>query len=159
MKLLCDHMLGTLAKWLRFMGYDTVYPGPLDDTALLARARSEDRILLTRDKELASRSPNALRIRSDDLEEQVREVASGLSLQLVDPLSRCSLCNALLTPVPLEAVKDVVPEGVRTRHQEFWQCPSCRKVYWQGSHWDKMVERLNHFDLPKPAGTPAGRKP
>lgn len=149
MKLLCDHMLGTLAKWLRFMGYDTAYPGPLDDTQLLALAQKEDRVLLTRDKELASRSPEALRVRSDALEEQIREVASALGLRLVDPLSRCSVCNAILVPVPLEAVEGLVPEGVRTRHQAFWRCPSCRRVYWQGSHWDKMVEQLNRFDLPK----------
>ncbi len=149
MKLLCDHMLGTLAKWLRFMGYDTAYPGPLDDTALLAYAEREDRVLLTRDKELASRSPKALRVHSDDLEEQVREVASALGLNVVDPLSRCSVCNAVLAAVPLDAVRELVPEGVRARHQAFWQCPTCHRVYWQGSHWDKMVARLRRFDHPK----------
>ncbi len=150
MKLLCDHMLGTLAKWLRFMGYDTAYPGPLDDTALLALARQEDRVLLTRDKELASRSPSAVRVRSDELEEQIREVASALDLKVVDPLSRCSICNATLAPVPLEAVKDIVPEGVRSKRHAFWQCPTCRRVYWQGSHWDKMVERLNRLPVRSP---------
>lgn len=149
MRLLCDHMLGTLAKWLRFMGYDTTYPGPLDDTELLALARREGRVLLTRDKELAGRSPHALRVRSDDLEEQIREVASALGLRLLDPLSRCSLCNTVLVEARPDEVGDIVPEGVRARHTSFWRCPTCRKVYWQGSHWDKMVERLNHFDLPK----------
>jgi len=148
-RLLCDHMLGTLAKWLRFMGYDTAYPGPLDDTELLVLAEREDRVLLTRDKELAGRSPRAVRVRSDDLEEQIREVASTLSLKLVDPLSRCSLCNTPLVAAKAEDVADLVPEGVRSRHSLFWHCPTCHKVYWQGSHWDKMVERLNHFDLPK----------
>lgn len=147
MRLLCDHMLGTLAKWLRFMGYDTAYPGPLDDTELLEVAEREGRILLTRDKELASRSRSGVRVRSDDLEEQIREVASSLGLKLVDPLSRCSRCNAVLAPVPPEAVKDIVPEGVQERHREFWQCPSCRRVYWQGTHWNKMVERLNRLPV------------
>ncbi len=150
MKLLCDHMLGTLAKWLRFMGYDTAYPGPLDDTELLALARREERVLLTRDKELASRSPKALRIRSDDLEVQIREVASALGLRLVDPLSRCSLCNTVLAPVPLDAVKDIVPDGVRTRQRAFWQCTSCHRVYWQGSHWNMMVERLKRLPVRSP---------
>lgn len=147
MKLLCDHMLGTLAKWLRFMGYDTAYPGPLDDSELLALAEREDRVLLTRDKELAGRSGRALRIRADRLEAQVREVAAALDLRLVDPLSRCSLCNTLLVPATLADVGDLVPEGVQARHTSFWQCPSCRKVYWQGSHWDKMVERLNRMPV------------
>ncbi len=150
MKLLCDHMLGTLAKWLRFMGYDTAYPEPLGDTELLELARREDRVLLTRDKELASRSPEALRVRSDDLEEQIREVAARLQLKVVDPLSRCSLCNSVLAVASREEVGDLVPEGVRARHDTFWRCPTCGKVYWQGSHWDRMVERLNRLPI-KPA--------
>lgn len=152
MKLLCDHMLGSLARWLRFMGYDTAYPEPGPDRALIERVRAEDRILVTRDKELAARVAGAVQIRSGNLQEQIREVAAVLPLRLVDPLSRCSLCNEILLPVPLAAVQTLVPEGVRSRHHEFWQCPSCRRVYWQGSHWDKMVERLNHLDLPGAAG-------
>jgi uncharacterized protein len=150
MKLLCDHMLGSLARWLRFMGYDTGYPEPGPDRELIDRARQEGRILLTRDKELAAHVFGAIQVRSDDLEEQIREVAAVLQLRLVDPLSRCSLCNELLLPVPLGDVKGLVPEGVRSRHREFWRCPSCKRVYWQGSHWDKMVERLTHLDLPRP---------
>lgn len=149
MKLLCDHMLGSLSRWLRFMGHDTAYPEPGPDRALIERVRLEDRILLTRDKELAGRVSGAVQIRSDDLEEQIREVARVLPLRLIDPLSRCSLCNEVLVPASLDEVKDLVPEGVRSRHRVFWRCPSCRRVYWQGSHWDKMVARLNDLDLPR----------
>ena len=131
------------------MGYDTAYPDPGPDRALVQRVRLEDRILLTRDKELAGRVSGSIQIRSDDLEEQIREVATVLPLYLVDPLSRCSLCNEILVLAPLEEVKDLVPEGVRSRHQSFWRCPSCRRVYWQGSHWDKMVARLNDLDMPR----------
>jgi len=149
MKLLCDHMLGSLARWLRFMGYDTAYPEPTSDRDLIDMARREDRILLTRDKELAGRVRDAVGIRSDDLDEQIREVAAVLPLRLIDPLSRCSLCNSVLLPVSRDAIEELVPVGVRSRHEEFWRCPSCQRVYWQGSHWDKMVERLNHLDLPR----------
>jgi uncharacterized protein with PIN domain len=149
MKLLCDHMLGSLARWLRFMGYDTAYPEPGPDRELIDRVRSETRILLTRDKELASRVSDAVQIRSDNLEEQIREVAAALALRLVDPLSRCSLCNETLISTVPEEVKDLVPEGVRSRHDAFWRCPSCGRVYWQGSHWEKMVARLHKFDLPR----------
>ncbi len=141
-------MLGSLARWLRFMGYDTAYPRAMNDSDLIALACAEDRVLLTRDKELASRLPGAVRIRSDELEEQIREVAEVLPLRLVDPLSRCSVCNAVIEPVSKEEVQDLIPEGVRSRHQEFWRCPGCRRVYWQGSHWDKMVERLDALHLP-----------
>lgn len=149
MKLLCDHMLGSLARWLRFMGYDTAYPEPGPDRTLIEHARSQNRILLTRDKELAARVAGAVQIRSDNLEEQIREVAGALPLRLVDPLSRCSLCNEILVSAPLEDVKDRVPEGVRSRHRIFWRCPFCSRVYWRGSHWDKMVARLDSFHLPR----------
>lgn len=149
MKLLCDHMLGSLARWLRFMGYDTAYPEPGPDRTLIERVRLEDRILLTRDKELGGRVAGAIRVRSDDLEEQIREVAAALSLELADPMSRCSLCNDVLVSVSLDEVRDLVPDGVRSRHQSFWRCLSCRRVYWQGSHWDKMIARLNDLDLPR----------
>lgn len=149
MKILCDHMLGSLARWLRFMGYDAAYPDPITDRELIEVARRDGRILLTRDKELAARLPEAVRIQSDVLDEQIREVAAVLPLRLVDPLSRCSLCNVFLVAVSRDDISDAVPEGVRARHEEFWRCPSCRRVYWQGTHWDKMIERLNGLDLPK----------
>lgn len=141
-------MLGTLAKWLRIMGYDTAYPGPLSDSEILRLADVENRVLLTRDKELASRRAGIVRVRSDSLEEQIHEVASALGLRIIDPLSRCSLCNAVLAPAPVQSVEAQVPEGVRNRHHEFWRCPVCGRVYWQGTHWDKMVERLNELRLP-----------
>jgi uncharacterized protein with PIN domain len=142
-------MLGSLARWLRFMGYDTAYPKAMSDNELIAKARAEGRVLLTRDKELSARCPGAIAIRSDVLEEQIREVAAVQPLRLVDPLSRCSLCNAVIEPVSPDQVRNIVPEGVLSRHQEFWRCPSCGRVYWQGTHWDKMVERLNGLRLPR----------
>src|SRR5947199_531615 len=125
-------MVGSLARCLRFMGYATAYPEPGPDRALIERVRLEDRILLTRDKELARRVSGAVQIRSDDLEEQIREVAKVLSLRLVDPLSRCSLCNELLVPASLEEVKEVVRDGVRSRRQACWRCHCCRGVSRQG---------------------------
>src|SRR2546430_16914094 len=92
-------MLGSLARWLRFMGYDTAYPEPGPDRALIERVRLEGRILLTRDKELAGRVSGAVQIWSDDLEGQIRGGGKGLPLRLIDPLSPCSLCNEdLLSP-------------------------------------------------------------
>src|SRR5436309_12527617 len=86
MKILCDHMLGSLARWLRFMGYDTAYPEPGPDRTLVECVRTEDRILLTRDKELAARVTGTVRIHSDILDDQIREVAASLPLWLVNPL-------------------------------------------------------------------------
>lgn len=131
------------------MGYDTAYPDPMEDRDLMAKAREEDRFLLTRDKELASRFRGAaIYVRSDDLEGQIREVAGALPLEVIDPLSRCSLCNTAIVEVSPESVRGLVPDGVLDRQREFWRCPTCGKVYWKGTHWDKMIERLQSFDLP-----------
>src|SRR5437667_10015547 len=130
------------------MGYDTAYPEPGPDRTLIARVRSEDRILLTRDKELAARVTGAVRIRSDILDDQIREVAAALPLRLVSPLSRCSLCNEVRVSAAMEDVKGAVPEGVRWRQRAFWRCPSCGRLDWRGTPWDNMVARLNGVDLP-----------
>src|SRR2546425_7959541 len=97
---------------------------------------------------MEGRVPGADQLQHDEPEEQLREIEKVLPLRLVNPLSRCSLCNEVLVPASLEEVKEVVPDGVRSRHQAFWRCPSCRRVYWQGSHWNKLAERLNELRLP-----------
>lgn len=147
LKFLCDHMLGTLAKWLRFMGYNASYPGPLSDRELVERARSEGRILLTRDKDLGSRVENSLYVPMDDLEGQLRFVVGTFHLNAEAHMTLCSLCNLPVESVDLNEVGDNVPPGVKARQKEFWRCPSCGRFYWQGSHWDRVLERLRGLGL------------
>ena len=135
-------MLGTLAKWLRFLGYDTAYPGPLDDTALLEQAKKEGRVLLTRDRQLAGRTSGGLGIRSDQLEEQLEEVRRAFGITAQDALSRCSVCNAEITRLPPEEAKGKVPDAVLARHTEFWRCPDCGRVYWKGSHFEALQRQI-----------------
>ena len=135
-------MLGTLAKWLRFLGYDTAYPGPLDDTALLEQAKKEGRVLLTRDRQLAGRTSGGLGIRSDQLEEQLEEVRRAFGITAQDALSRCSVCNAQITRLPPEEAKGKVPDAVLARHTEFWRCPDCGRVYWKGSHFEALQRQI-----------------
>ena len=135
-------MLGTLAKWLRFLGYDTAYPGPLDDTALLEQAKKEGRVLLTRDRQLAGRTSGGLGIRSDQLEEQLEEVRRAFRITAQDALSRCSVCNAEITRLPPEEAKGKVPDAVLARHTEFWRCPDCGRVYWKGSHFEALQRQI-----------------
>ena len=142
MKFLCDHMLGTLARWLRFLGYDTVYPEALDDTAVKALAARDGRILLTRDRELGSRVPNALYVLSDDPEEQLVQVARAYRLTAQEALSRCSVCNAVIDSVPKEDARGRVPQGVYDRQHEFWRCRQCGRFYWQGSHFEHVLAKV-----------------
>lgn len=142
MKFLCDHMLGTLAKWLRFLGHDATYPGPLDDRELLALAAREGRVLLTRDRELAARVPGALGVVSDDLDDQLLQVLKAFNLKADIALTRCSVCNAPLREATKEEARGNVPKKVLERQEEFWHCDTCGRFYWQGSHWDNMTNRV-----------------
>ena len=145
MKFLCDHMLGSLAKWLRLLGYDTAYPEPMGDIELGARAQHEGRILLTRDRELARRVLGGYRVESDDLEEQLLDVARRFRLDLEGSTTRCSVCNGELESVGKAGVKGRVPDGVYGRQEEFWRCASCGRLYWHGSHWDNVRVRLRRL--------------
>jgi len=145
-KFVCDHMLGTLSKWLRLLGYDTLYPGPLDDRELAAKAYDEGRVLLTRDKDLAARVTGSMFVSSDDLDEQLKVVVGSLHLSLSNPLSLCSVCNASIAEVGREEVKDLVPPAVYEIQREFWKCTSCSRVYWRGTHWDDMLRRIRKIE-------------
>ena len=94
MKFICDQMLGTLAKWLRIMGYDTIY-GDGDDGELIKISVDEKRVLLTRDKELHKRYPDSILIESTELGEQIRKVVDSLDLKIdmENTLTRCTVCN------------------------------------------------------------------
>jgi uncharacterized protein len=149
MKFIADRMLGTLTRYLRFMGYDTLSANSLEpgntreDTALLRIARDEGRILLTRDRELAKRGGDrAIYLSSEEVMAQVRALSS---LGLITPelvMDRCSLCNTRLRPATGAEVEaaDYVP-GERGS-LEFFACPSCRKLYWMGSHGRNLGESL-----------------
>src|SRR2546426_4715192 len=143
MKFLCDHMLGTLAKWLRFLGYDTAYPEALEDNELKRLAVAEGRVLLTRDRELSGRVPHAIYVASDDLDEQFAQVVRAFGLTAKDAMSRCSVCNAPIEAIPKEEAKGHVPPGVYDRHQEFWRCRQCGRYYWPGSHFDRVTAKLD----------------
>ena len=150
MKFLCDQMLGTLARWLRFLGYDTAYPEALDDTKMIGLAAGEGRTLLTRDRELSSRVPDATYVESDDPDEQLVQVARAFRLTAESALSRCSVCNSPIDTIPKEVAKQHVPQGVYDRHREFWRCGQCGRFYWQGSHYDRVLAKVGQV-----AGTAA----
>jgi len=149
-RFVCDQMLGSLARWLRFLGYDTLYPEALGDTGILHLAEREGRLLLTRDKELAGRAKERGRlVRSDVLEEELAQVKDDLGLDFSENvlLSRCSLCNTVLAVITrAEAEKAKVPEKVLRRQADFWRCPGCGQVYWAGSHYERIIDKIGGLD-------------
>jgi uncharacterized protein with PIN domain len=145
-RFVADHMLGSLARWLRMIGYDTVYDKILDDKQIASLARSENRFVLTRDREL-SKEPGAMMVESDDLDTQLKAVADKFGLKFQDDFIRCSACNGDLQDLPKEEAKPQVPEGAFNVNQRFWKCSKCGKVYWKGTHWLGIMERLKKLNL------------
>lgn len=145
-RFIADHMLGSLAKWLRIMGYDTVYDKALDDGRISAVARAENRFVLTRDKELA-KEPGALLVEDDQLDGQLSAVGARFGLKFDEAAIRCTACNGGLEEVPKDSVKESIPEGAYANNEKFWKCAGCGKVYWRGSHWLGIMDRLKKLNL------------
>jgi len=141
-------MLGTLARWLRILGYDAVFDPALDDHQLVRLARAENRVLLTRDRELARRrGVRLLFVDSEDLDEQIHQVLSDLKLAPDRSFSRCPVCNEALESLDPAAAATQVPAHVAQTHQVFRRCPACQRVYWRGTHWQQMDEHLAQLGL------------
>lgn len=148
MRLFCDRMLGTLARWLRFMGHDVVYPREeMDDNDIRETCMRESRRLVTRDRDLALHVPGSILITSTDLREQVIQAVAEAGIVDEDVLTRCGVCNTPLEGVVKESVAGLVPESVYRRHGGFMRCPRCQRLYWKGSHYDRIlasIERVRH---------------
>jgi len=143
-----DAMLGRLATWLRLLGYDTFYQPHIDDGLLVRLARVENRMILTRDVGVTQRrGVSALLIASDDLRCQVRQVLSHFELHpdIAALGGRCPRCNQPLHPLRKAAAVDRVPEHVWHSHEAFQECRLCNRVFWRGSHVEKMEARLREF--------------
>jgi uncharacterized protein with PIN domain len=148
-RFITDVMLGRLSRWLRILGHDTRSDLSEDDEILQA-ARTDSRIILTRDRELTNRAHrmavDCLYIGAPDLEGQILALFRSLGvrdLELRPDRSRCALCNGELEALGVEDVVDRVPEKVREFHSEFWECRACHKLYWMGRHWENIEKQIN----------------
>jgi uncharacterized protein with PIN domain len=141
MKFIVDCMLGKLAKWLRILGFDTVYLNKAEDRDLLLLARREKGILLTKDQELLLSAAGlpSLFIESDNWQEQLAQVLDSFRLRdRAKPHSRCLACNVELKRIPKELAKNLVTPFVFERAPSFAVCPSCERVFWPGTHFQDM---------------------
>ncbi|MCK4389839.1 MAG: Mut7-C RNAse domain-containing protein [Desulfobacterales bacterium] len=137
MKFAADRMLGKLAKWLRILGYDTVYSRKQSNDTFLALA-DDDRILLSRNTRLVGRmgQDRLVFVEANDPKKQLQALIRLLGLK-PDPdkfFSRCAVCNALLEPIKPEDVIGRVPDHIWTDHNKFSECKNCGRIYWPGSH-------------------------
>jgi hypothetical protein len=143
-------MLGNLSRWLRFFGFDTYYiKKDIDDVQLLNIAEKENRILVTRDKELIIRAKKRnlknIKIDTIDLDNQLKLVLKNIKIDKDKILSRCSICNEILNKICKEDIKERVPNKIFDNMYDFYICKKCDKIYWMGSHYDKIIKRINEI--------------
>jgi uncharacterized protein with PIN domain len=143
-----DGMLGKLARWLRMMGHDAKYSTTLQDAELLALAKQEKRVLLTRDlalyQQAAAKGIDAYYVEGNTEAERLSEISARFSVPLKIDLeeSRCPKCNTKLATAPKEEITEKVQKNTLLHYSEFWRCPNCGAVYWQGAHWTKIRATL-----------------
>lgn len=158
-------MLGKLARWLRIIGYDTLYEPALDDASILELARKNDRLLITRDAELYRRAARenvpVVLVHTQLLQQELKELSTALGackalgaqasksdctdFEIPAPGSRCPVCNGLLVRAERSEAAVNLSESALV-----WRCPSCGKVYWHGSHWrgiNMTLHRLGFGEL------------
>ena len=145
-RFVADRMIGRLARMLRLLGYDTLYQPELTPAGLSDLAWREGRIILTRG-ETRLRFPgaaNVFSIQSEYPPEQLREVVAEFSLDFKSGLwTRCTVCNGRISPVAKEEVKERVKPRVYEIYSEFYRCSGCGRVYWHGSHVERILKNLS----------------
>lgn len=149
MKFITDGMLGKFTRWLRLLGLDVEYANDMEDKKLMTRAEKEKRILLTRDLELFqqtnARGVDSFLVEGRTEAERLACLAKeyGFPLEIDITVSRCPKCNTQIKAVSKDSVAGRVGEATFTHYNEFWQCPNCSQIYWQGAHWKKIANTLD----------------
>lgn len=140
-RFILDAHLGKLAKYLRMLGFDTLYRNDYGDKEIINIALKEKRIILTRDKLLlqSRRVTHGYYVRSTEKHKQLKEVVGKFDLySQFKSFSRCMTCNAELILRNKEDVEHLLEEGILQLYKKFYFCPACSKVYWKGSHFKRM---------------------
>lgn len=148
MKFAVDKMLGRLAKWLRILGYDTLFNPYVPSREVMKQAIGEKRIFITRDSKAAG-NPELTGfyiVRSENYREQLREVVNHFRLDISSRLfTRCTICNEEIVLVEKEKVIAQLPEQSASAFDSFYQCPKCKRVYWNGTHTQNTKKRLKEI--------------
>jgi uncharacterized protein with PIN domain len=144
-RFILDVHLGKLGRLLRMLGFDLLYRPDFEDPEIVDIASAEKRIILTRDVELlkATAVTHGYWVRSISPNKQVGEVLERFDLHSqIRPFRRCMVCNESITSVEKESVIQSLPEKVREKHDEFYRCAGCEKVYWKGTHYQEMMAQI-----------------
>ena len=148
-KFIVDGNIGKLAMLLRMMGMDTLFEPRLRDEEIALLAHKDGRIVLSRDRGLLKRKNIVYGrlVQALDPDSQLKEVVHFFGLKPKRLFSRCLRCNELLQPIAKEKILHLLEPRTKKYFYKFYHCPGCYKIYWQGSHWDKMKDRLEKIGI------------
>ena len=147
-RFIADANLGRLARYLRMTGFDTRFDINLDDEEIIRIAREEKRIILTRDIGMLKNGKvsRGYFIRSQQPDRQLAEVVKKFDLKKkFMPFTRCIACNGSIIPVNREEIMDRLPQQIQSDFLEFFCCDHCGRVYWKGSHYQRMLEKIGRL--------------
>lgn len=147
-KFILDVHLGKLARYLRFLGFDTYYRNDLDDDEIIKLSASEKRIILTRDKGILKNGgvTHGYYVRNQKPPDQLQEIIDKFDLrEKIKPFSRCSCCNGRIKKVSKQSIIKLLKPLTIKHFDEFFQCTECKNIYWEGSHFEKLSKWIQQL--------------
>ena len=150
MKFICDNNLGKLVRHLRIAGFDTIENKSHNYNEILEKALKEDRVIITRDNkfiniiEKKDLNLKFIKLNSVKVEDQLKEVFKKFSIKvsIENMFTRCPFCNEFLVSCNKEDLREKVPEHTFSVQNEFWICLLCKRIYWAGSHWQRIINKF-----------------
>jgi uncharacterized protein with PIN domain len=149
-KFILDTHLGRLARYLRLLGFDTIYRNDFEDKEIIKISLADSRIILTRDKGILKNNSvtHGYYIRSQKPKEQINEVIRRFHLgSLVKPFTICSLCNGKIVVVPKDLITEQLKSLTKKHYNRFFMCSKCKKIYWEGSHFKRIKSFINSLNF------------
>jgi uncharacterized protein with PIN domain len=147
-KFLADANVGKLARLLRMLGFDTAYDNTFSIPQLTEIAVRENRILLTRNPAAGKlfRGIQSFIVTDERPYIQLKQVIQQFNLkEWVRPFTRCITCNGILLTVPKENIINRLQQNTTLYFDDFWQCQGCNRVFWKGSHYERMLQMVKHI--------------
>jgi len=147
-KFIVDIQLGNLSKYMRMLGFDAAYKSDYNENKIINTSLKEKRTILTKNRELLKRNEvtHGYWVRNMEIKRQIDEIINRFDLKNeIKEFTRCMECNTLLEKVGKEKVINRLPEKVIQYQQEFYYCRNCNKIYWKGSHYERMMETIKNI--------------
>ncbi len=148
-RFIADVHLGSLVKYLRMLGIDVFYNNSFSHEEIIEASIKDNCTILTKDREILknNRITHGYWVRNEHVIEQVKEVIHRFDLQKsIREFARCLECNTILEPIEKEKIIGRIPDKVKESHNEFWYCSHCDKIYWKGTHYQKMFVLINKIN-------------